>query len=401
MVFDNDAVAALFKDFVIDLLYVTARPHKGDIVLGILEVFENADKDEAMVFADRILNCIGYCRVKCKSATSFKKLDAAVAEICSVLSKLSDGDAARDFARSTSKLQNGAESPKRNMPRLRFARATAKKMSSPLGLSGLAKQNTLPRSSRKSSSSSSATRDCSNPEAILRSYGVHSKTCDDAVSVGSSVDCGASPDESPKLAKVAVKFTQYFDSGKLALVRSFADGTIVQAKMEEGPRCFALGFFEGESEGIETDMPNALLRPVISEKKVVARKRPDAATASIVQPKRAAVAANVAEEMLAEASEEVDAEESEEEEAAVDEVESVEEVAPNGRSYCKMYYKRNNSFGLREKFGDKKQILSICRKGKAKGKLEAIADEALAKLNSGNCLIQVARDWIKAKIALL
>lgn len=62
-----------------------------------------------------------------------------------------------------------------------------------------------------------------------------------------------------------------------------------------------------------------------------------------------------------------------------------------------MYYKQNNSFGVRQLFDKKRQIISICKRGQTKEMLQALADQAKIKLNSGKEEDDV-KAWVQGKL---
>lgn len=65
--------------------------------------------------------------------------------------------------------------------------------------------------------------------------------------------------------------------------------------------------------------------------------------------------------------------------------------------YTVMYYKQNNSFGVRQLFDKKRQIISICKRGQTKEMLQALADQAKIKLNSGKEEDDV-KAWVQGKL---
>ncbi len=65
--------------------------------------------------------------------------------------------------------------------------------------------------------------------------------------------------------------------------------------------------------------------------------------------------------------------------------------------YTVMYYKQNNSFGVRQLFNKKRQIISICKRGQTKEVLQALADQAKEKLNNGKEESEV-KAWVQGKM---
>ena len=72
----------------------------------------------------------------------------------------------------------------------------------------------------------------------------------------------------------------------------------------------------------------------------------------------------------------------------------------SGRTYAKMFYKGPCSFGLRQSLGEKRQVISICKKGASKSDLEFIAIKAMEKLHD-NGSEDAVRAWVQGKVAEL
>jgi hypothetical protein len=86
---DPEELCRRYKDFIIDLLYVTPRPTKGILVPGCLKAFE-VNAAQANMFSERILCAITFCRDKAHSMTSGKKVCRieGVKEIVDVMLKV-------------------------------------------------------------------------------------------------------------------------------------------------------------------------------------------------------------------------------------------------------------------------------------------------------------------------
>ena len=69
-----------------------------------------------------------------------------------------------------------------------------------------------------------------------------------------------------------------------------------------------------------------------------------------------------------------------------------------GKRYSRMYYKAANAYGLRQNFGEKRQVISISKKGVAKLDLQSIAERALERLHAGGDEAEV-KAWVHAKLA--
>jgi len=68
--------------------------------------------------------------------------------------------------------------------------------------------------------------------------------------------------------------------------------------------------------------------------------------------------------------------------------------------YTLMHYKSRCRWGLRQKFGDKRQVLVVGKPTASSQEVEFIARECLAKLNSGLDPVEV-KTWSKAQLAVL
>ena len=73
---------------------------------------------------------------------------------------------------------------------------------------------------------------------------------------------------------------------------------------------------------------------------------------------------------------------------------------PVSKKYTIMFYKNTNAYGLRQLFGDKRQIFSVCKKGADVGALESLAKKAKDKLEAG-LSEEVVKAWVVAKVQAL
>ena len=206
---------------------------------------------------------------------------------------------------------------------------------------------------------------------------------------------------SPKGATEDPKFKQYLDSGRRRMVRVFANGKILEATMTKGEGAFAVAKFPDE-DPIDTEMPNMLLNEVPFVKKrpagpmkAKAMKAMKAMKTSKKKDDDAELGDDDEDEggeedeegKKGEAEEEKDEaeeEKDEEDEAAKEEEPEAEDSPVEKKEYLKMYYKNSNSFGIRQKFGSKRQIFNISNKTWKKQDLEKVADEALGRLHGGH-----------------
>ena len=69
-------------------------------------------------------------------------------------------------------------------------------------------------------------------------------------------------------------------------------------------------------------------------------------------------------------------------------------------TYCKLWYKNSNAFGIRQKILGKKQIFSIGGgEGKiSKVRLAAIADRVIAMMEKDGVTEEAGKEWAKAQL---
>ena len=53
------------------------------------------------------------------------------------------------------------------------------------------------------------------------------------------------------------------------------------------------------------------------------------------------------------------------------------------RTYSKMFYKKANNFGIRQKFFEKRQVYTVSNRALRKDQLEAVASELIGALEAG------------------
>ena len=64
---DPEIICEHYCHFLTDLLVLTPRPIKSQITIAVLEVFEDAARPTAEMFAERMAAAIGHCRYIAKS----------------------------------------------------------------------------------------------------------------------------------------------------------------------------------------------------------------------------------------------------------------------------------------------------------------------------------------------
>ncbi|CAE7566233.1 unnamed protein product, partial [Symbiodinium pilosum] len=162
----------------------------------------------------------------------------------------------------------------------------------------------------------------------------------------------------PKQEGAQLACREYFDSGRLCMVKAYADGTLVQASMSAGPHGFMRAQFPDEVGARDTEIPNlraataAMKKPASS-----AKKRPAAADPSDSEPAAASQRLAVGKQSEAQAPMLVGSEEGQAE----------------AMTYSMMFYAKTNRMAIRERRGEKRQIFQFGTDGVSREKLAEIA----------------------------
>ena len=168
--------------------------------------------------------------------------------------------------------------------------------------------------------------------------------------------------------------------------RLHSDMQIERATMVEGASGFALAQF-GDQDPIETELPNLLLKSAVPP----VRKRPARA---VGDERPHGHRHGAAEPLAAVVGEEHPHGEGEPLAAAPDSFLD----GPALRRYQKMWYKHCHAFCIRQKFHAQKQIFQFRGKTEAvKPALEAIADEVIAKMESGELSEEAGKEWAQTR----
>ncbi len=363
-------------NLILDMLKLTPMPSAG-LIASAAKVAFNTEPEEAKLFGQRLANAISFCRKKKRSMTTGKKLSAAVVSVIGALE--CKAQATHSVTLPTAKiglhkLWRGISSPKKRILRAHQSISSEDpcKVERP-------KVRSRAQTTSKGSSSTAIR------EEILALYGATPRRAIQISSPGSEFE--VEEEASPPKAHCPPEAhrRQYLDSGRRCMLRIFPDGTEEQATMSEGPNGFALARFRQE-DPIETDMPNIMLTVVIpppGEGTAVAKQ----AKKQQVQKKPAAVLCD---------EEEEGAESAVEEGCEAESVARSEAASPPTSRYGKMFYKKDCSYGIRQKDPPKKQIFAI--RGLEQSKLEGIADSVIRRLEKG-MPEATAREWAKAEVA--
>ena len=340
------------KELVMDILKESQRPTCKVLQAGCVLHFPGCTKDMCKGWCDKLVHCISYCRSK-RSASSGKKLPPAVFDIVNFL-----------------------KSGKRATVSITASGSTAR--SSPAQLP-------LQDSQQSSEKSPEGKAD------IYRQYGLQPPMSpapeSEAIVVSSQEDnsCVQPPakEAPPKQEGAQLACREYFDSGRLCMVKAYADGTLVQASMSAGPHGFMRAQFPDEVGARDTEIPNlraataAMKKPASS-----AKKRPAAADPSDSEPAAASQRLAVGKQSEAQAPMLVDSEEGQAE----------------AMTYSMMFYAKTNRMAIRERRGEKRQIFQFGTDGVSREKLAEIAGACIKRLESGSLAPSDGRGFCESNL---
>ena len=225
------------------------------------------------------------------------------------------------------------------------------------------------------SGASSSTMVFKDPLTLLREISQQAPTTSNRKSSASSsgemptVEVLSSQESLPP--KPSMIQSHYVDPTTMKMVLVLEDSILQEVDMKEGSSGFAECVFGGKT--IVSTMPNLILQSKTAPaKKSRAMKRPAACI-----------------------------EAQDEEEYACDGEQQEPAQAPpttEPPKFAIMFYKANGSWGLRQKYGAKKQVMAVCKTKAPADALEAIARKCLEKLNQGDEVSEV-RKWSKEQLA--
>ena len=377
---DLDAVVEEFESLMLLVLKVTHRPTASILAKAASLAFE-IEPQEAQAFGQRLGAAFGYCKQKGKSFSSGKKLTEPVRRVVNALAGTKVGG-------SEAKVPEGVG------PSLPLARSSCSSSSS---MPSIVVDDAAPGTS----TTKWVTK--ASKEEILQLYGMQSRTmCKTYTSSSNAVLVDLLSSQETDVEKEALQkasaqeastkvvaavapckdFVQYLDTRARALVRVKGGEVVASAVMRPGPEGFAQGFFPGEHDGYNTELPNVLLQGPSANSK----KRP-AAAAALTRP-----ASHKAKALLASCVEEAQEEEEEKGEAGPSAPLQVVKL-----QYSKLYYKATGAWAVRQKFMSKKQVFQIVSKHRSKAELESIVDEAINRLQAG-AAEEVVKAWAKSKV---
>ena len=233
-----------------------------------------------------------------------------------------------------------------------------------------------------------------SPAEILKSYGMSSVPENPpAVCVLSSQEVWSSQDAPAPVAQEEASSSstgtavQFVDVARCVMVRVLTNGDRVTNPLEEGSEGFACARFGDEV--VQTEVPKLVLRgPML---KRPAASRPGAGGGNLLVPPLPAANPE------GEVGQEDKLDESLEAGAGCAPLAVVPAMV---RRYSKLWYKHNESWGIRQKFHAKTQIFSIPARGLREGKeiMGRIADLAIERLEGGESE-EATKAWARAEAA--
>ena len=280
-VLDLDEIALNFREFLLDLCDLTARPTSALLQAAGKLAFEGASSQELKMFGDRLAGCVSHCRKKVTGSTSGAKLSPAVKAIGTKVKAVGGAE----------ELDPSIALDRRSLGQQLFSRARH--------LQRRKSEEEELRPSPVSSSAKKAKVD-SNLD-IMAMYGLHAlpkslvpgfsaQVCvsSDSEEPGDSPQrlsfrsnfapssCSTAPIRGPPSAQVQLQEqqveAQYVDRSNCTLVRLMRSGDKIVAQMQKGPAGFLVGTFPGESQVFTSEIPNLMIDP--PAQKLAVRKRP-------------------------------------------------------------------------------------------------------------------------------
>eukprot|EP00438_Fugacium_kawagutii_P002875 Skav222169 [mRNA] locus=scaffold3048:183076:184233:+ [translate_table: standard] len=248
-VIDPDKVTQQFKDFILDLLDLTARPVKPVLSQALKKAFEGVSTEQSQQWAGLIIAAVAHCRVKTRSFSSGAKTNPAVAEVIRKFLKMGQTSEKAPVLPVNAKVWRGARPSPKKTPQKKI-----KKREPPQALA-------------------SATSIQESYAKLLGGSPVASPSTS-VVAISDEETCAAEPASSSH----APDALQYFDQELLKMKKVSPDGQTVFAEMAVGPSGFLRYQWPGSSEWHQSEIPNLVLTSKKQPEKLV-KKRPASAAA--------------------------------------------------------------------------------------------------------------------------
>ena len=368
---DMEVVVEKYEGLLVSLAASTDRITKSVVTQASASIF-SASPSEHRMFGQQIAGAFAYCRGKWKKSTTGVRLSAPVRSVIRAWTKQTPRPSA-GLSPSPSPKPSGA--------------------SPGAGSSGGLPATPPPKKVRK--------------EDIYQMYGVDmpkagtpTTSCMEIFSSQEVLTQSTAASPVRPERRASSSSVEWVDMNRLVFVRMSPGGVQEEAPLIAGPSGFATAFVGGVS--VDTEVPNLLLE---RGPRGQVFKRP----AGEARVERGAQA----EEGEAGEGGEDEGEEASEEGPAAAEVPragqaseegpAAAEVPRAGRTYSKMYYKNSGAFGVRQRFGGKRQVACVSgrRLGLDKERLAVVTDEAISKLESGEVMEGAIKEWIAKALSEL
>ena len=338
---DHDSLCESYEMFLHAMFRCTARPTNAILEKACLQNFPHASPGEIDKLVKAIQTCVKHIRLKVKHASSGKNMSLAMKRLGKSI-------------HFTGQVWSGDENPKAKASPAKgaFAQRTSAKRKLTrevsIGSSILPVEEQDPL--------------CMFPETWKPSSGAAASSGVDA----SALHVISSAEEEGHVAPQVS--AAWVDNTKMVL-RRHVDGRVQEATMSSGPNGFAMAAFGDET--MESEIPNAALvafkqkgmkRPAAAPKEL---KRPAAAKKAAARPPPSATSSAEEQDAAAAASE-----------PSFERTYRMEDYLPKGT-------RKYGSLGIRQNFGDKKQIKSFSLNGISREDGLALINTCLADLHAG------------------
>ena len=408
-------IVAAYEELIADILLRTARPTKVLLQAAAVKSWEQVKGSEAETWAERVSKAVSYCYNKRLQVSTGSRLSPPVRRIIQQINKhtFNAAQTAKAKPKRTLKpvpsMASDATTTKRKRCKSKpvdgkqakhdHTDSPSRPSSKAMSIEELRNLYGLPATSNPSSSSKGDLPLVDVDAEIVES------SCEEIEDVGEGAQ---GPEGGP--AKAAPKPLQFWDSSKLAMVRSVG-GKKIFAKMKEGPNGFLTAEFDGESP-LETEVPNLVLhgadlkpgpKKPKSKPKSKAKGKAAKSKATVVKKPAAAEVAPSVDHDAPEAAADAPAPGEGDEQPGYQY--SPQVPVPEDAIWTCMYYKRDHKIGVRflvrfegKKF--EKQVFSfggrLC--DKPEKDLRKIGWKAVAKMQKERQPPAVVESWAKQQV---
>ena len=384
-------VVASYQTFLLSLASGTDRLNPSALASAACEVF-GGDPSRARHFAQRVSEAFGLCRKKTKTMTTGTKLPPAMRAVCmamagrAVTPKKASPKASSESvpgsmgaaSSSMSAASAGSSQSPESAPAPKKGKASLSAADEILAFYGV-KKNDRPEGPSKAVEVWSSQEICDSQDPLIESS---QETQQPSLPIFPSPSVGP---QTLEQKRNDIKDFSFVDYASMQMVRITQQGR-QEAPLLAGPGAFAVARF-GDLE-IETEVPNLLVELSSGAKAVEGKKPPR----RLKRKTPEALAAADAPEPSPAGGENAPG-------SSTDTKDPEPGSDERPRMYGKMYYKAGNLYGIRQKFGQKKQIFALGGKtcGLTAAELSEIADAALGMLHEGRAE-EEAKKWARLEV---